>query len=148
MNPLMFLHILFTWLLANLLHPLLLALVMYLGDGDSLFLNGAGIITGLIQFSFYSMLISLPCLFLGWGLLYVIVSLKDSILVKFIAWMITTALLIIFEFMAIVFLVDEPVEIGLLIVVVPAIVSTWIAIGIRHKQFTNLVHQPGTNDPA
>ncbi|HEY6505112.1 MAG TPA: hypothetical protein VIZ28_14145 [Chitinophagaceae bacterium] len=143
----MFVHILFTWLLANLLHPLLLALAIYLPEGDTGFFSVAEFISVLIQVSFYSLIISLPCLFLGWGLLYVIVSTKDIILVKFIEWLFASAMLIVLELMGIIFLVDDSVEMEHLLFTLPAIGATWIAIAIRYKQFRNLIGEHKTNDP-
>jgi hypothetical protein len=142
----MFLHAFVTWLLANLLHPLIwFTYILITGDGNSDRFSAESFSILLVVF-FYSLIFSLPCLFLSWGLLHVIVFMKDNLAAKFIAWLFGAALLIFLEVWIIVLLITGGHESELLLLSVPPVAATWLAITIRWKQFKNLILQLKTNN--
>jgi hypothetical protein len=142
----MFSHAFTTWLLANLLHPLIWFIYLVSTGNNNSDTFSAESVSILLLVFFYSLIFSLPCLLLSRGLLQVIALTKDNFLVKFIAWLFANALLIVLEVWVIILLLTGGNEIELLLFSLPAIAATWLAIAIRWKQFKNLILQQKTND--
>jgi hypothetical protein len=140
----MFLHTFYTWLLANLLHPLMLAAGVIVTTGN-VNVNFNETINFLFQILFYSMLFSLPCLLLSWLFLGIIVFSGYLMPVKFILWLLVTALLIFLEVFIILYLSEEEIEWELLLFALPATAATWMAIAFRWNQFKNLITQQTKN---
>lgn len=142
----MFLHAFYTWLVANLLHPLMLAAGLIATTTVNVnFSFSSETISNLFQFLFYSMLFSLPCLLLSWLFLGIIVFSGYPWPVKFILWLFVTALLIFLEMFVILYLSEEEIEWELLLFALPATGATWIAIALRWNQFKNLIIQQTKN---
>ena len=141
----MFLHAFYTWLLANLLHPLMLAAGISITTGNVHFSLTGETISNLFEFLFYSMLFSLPCLLLGWLFLGIIVFSSYPGPVKFILWFLVTALVIFLEVFTILYLSQEEIEWELLLFAIPATGATWVAIALRWNQFKNLIIQQTKN---
>jgi hypothetical protein len=76
-------HVSATWLIANLLHPLV-ALIVFGGNSD-LNLDMVASVLGIIV---YSLLFSLPSLLLSFLAIYGIFKLPSSITVKYITWLV------------------------------------------------------------
>jgi hypothetical protein len=142
----MFSHTFTTWLLANLLHPLIWFVYLFITGNNNSDTFSAESVSLLLLVFFYSLIFSLPCLLLSRGLLQVISLTKENLLVKFIAWLFANALLIVLEVWVIILLLTGGNEPELLLFSVPAIAATWVAIAIRWKQFKNLILQQKTND--
>ena len=134
----MFLYTFNTWLLANLLHPLMILAAMIVTGEHTGDILSAESFAMLVIFVSFSALFSLPCLFLSWWLLQIIVWGREAMLMKFIAWLLITALLIILEVLAFLFLTAGEIEIEILLCALPAVAATWAAIVFRWKQFMNL----------
>lgn len=137
----MFLHTFNTWFLANLLHPLIMLAGMIATHEHANSIFSTESFSILVLGFIFSIFCSLPSLFLSWGLLQIIVSACDTILEKVIAWLLVTALLIVLEVLVIRLIINDQFEIRGLLLSLPAIAATWIAIGIRWKQFMNLSYQ-------
>ena len=142
----MFSHAFSTWLLANLLHPLIWFIFLVITGNNNNDTFSAESVSMLFIVFFYSLIFSLPCLLLSRGLLQVTAFMKDNHLVKFIAWFFGNALLIVLEVWVIILLLTGGKEIELLLYSVPAIAATWLAIAFRWKQFKNLILHQKTND--
>ena len=135
----MFLHTFYTWLLANLLHPLiffLAALIMREAPGFD-----QNLFEIFYLLLFYSFCFSLPCLLLGWLCLYLIICSPYSDDAKFILWLVTAASLIILEFLVILFIGDLT-DLALLLFSLPGVAALSASILIRYKQFKKLIHIP------
>ena len=134
----MFIHTFYTWLLANLVQPLLIAcFVFVLGEqGDySIYVNNG---LSLVMVLIYSIGYSLPCLLLGWFCLRIICALPYSIITRYMLWLITAAGLVVLEaFFVLVF--TYPGHSGLLIYAVPGVISAVIAVVFRFAQFRALI---------
>jgi hypothetical protein len=137
----MFLHAFNTWFLANLLHPLMMLAGMIATHEHHNNIFSTESFSILVLGFIFSIFCSLPSLFLSWWLLQIIVSACDTMLEKVIAWLLITALLIVLEVLVIRLIINDQIEIRGLLLSLPAIAATWIAIGIRWKQFMNLSYQ-------
>lgn len=140
----MFIYTLYTWLLANLLQFLMFIIFGIVTGSPAAALNPEDFI---IELSFLtaSLIISLPCLLAGWLFLYLIVCYPYSGTTKFLLWLITAAFLVFLEFLFILFISDF-VEPGFLKFSIPAIAAVIIAILIRYRQFSKLIHAPKINE--
>lgn len=136
----MFLHTLYTWLLSNLLHPFLFMIFLLVGEGSAGSFCSDNLI---IELSFFtaSLIISLPCLLVGWRCLYLIISFPFSGNSKFLIWLITAPVLVFLEFLFILFISDF-LEIEFLVFSIPGMTAAMISILIRYKQFRKLSHIP------
>jgi hypothetical protein len=142
----MFSHAFTTWLLANLLHPLIWFIYLVITGNNYNYTFSAESFSMLFIGFFYSLIFSIPCLLLSWCLLQIIAFMNDNHLVKFIAWLFGNALLIVLEVWIIILLLTGGKEPELLLFSLPAIAATWLAIAIRWKQFKNLILHQKTND--
>lgn len=137
----MFLHTFYTWVLANLLHPVMfLAAAFIIGDGDAPGFD-LGLFESYFLFLVYSFCISIPCLLLGWLTLYLILVSSYSGDAKFFLWLVTGPALIILEFLVILTLFNL-IELEILLFLLPGIASVGASILIRYQQFKKLVHTP------
>lgn len=133
----MFLHIFYTWLLANLLHPVFIFLGFYLMEGYPIFTGEA------LQFLFpvlvYLLLFSIPCLFIGWVCLYLVSITPFHNDAKFLMWLFVAPLLVFMEILVIL-LLEGKVDIEELVFALPGMVAVAVAILIRYVQFQNLIN--------
>jgi len=135
----MFRHTFFTWLLANSLHPVMFFIATVI-DGDALGFS-LGLFKTYFLFLTYSVSISLPCLFLGWLSLYIILITPNTDSTKFLLWLITAPALVLFEFIIILSLFDL-VEKEFLLFSLPGITAIVVAILARYQQFKKLIYTP------
>jgi len=135
----MFLHTFYTWVVANLLHPIIFFLAeLIVGETIGFDFN---LVAGYLLFLTYSVGISFPCLFLGWLSLYIILMTPNTDTAKFLLWLIAAPALILFEVIVILCLVGS-VEKELFLISLPGIAATGVAIGIRYPQFRKLIYTP------
>jgi hypothetical protein len=131
----MFLHIFYTWIVANLLHPVFIFLGFYIVDGYPIF-TGEG-----LQFFFpalmYSLLFSIPCLFIGWLCLYLVSITPFHNDTKFLMWLFVAPLLVFMEILVIL-LLEGNVDVEELVFALPGIGAVAVAILSRYVQFQNL----------
>lgn len=135
----MFLHTFYTWILANILHPVMLFLATIVVGGDFGF--NQNIFESYFLYLVYSFCISIPCLFLGWLSLFIIVVTPNPDDAKFVLWLVTAPALIIFEFLVILILFDST-ELKVLLFSLPGIVATGVSVLVRYQQFKKLSHTP------
>ena len=135
----MFLHTFYTWVLANLLHQVMVFFAILIVGEYSGF--NQDILETYFLFLVYSFCISIPCLLLGWLSLYIILSTPNSDDVKFLLWLVTTPAVILFEFLVILILFDL-IGLKVLLFSLPGVASVGASILIRYNQFKKLIHTP------
>jgi hypothetical protein len=131
-------HIINTWLLAHLIHSVLLvSIAFFLNKGESLSSDDETILACLI---FFSILVSSPYILISYGILVVFTRIDISITVKFFLWLLGASIIILAGMSAIYFYVEERITFKseILIIALPAIAAAWIAIAIRWRQFKRL----------
>jgi hypothetical protein len=134
----MFIHTFYTWLLANLLQPLLIScFVLLFGEQAGYYIHiSDGVSLFLLLVS--SLGYSLPCLLLGWFCLRIICALPYSIITRYMLWLITAAGLVILEaFFLLVF--TYPGHSGLVVYAVPGVIAAGISVIFRFTQFRALI---------
>ena len=135
----MFLHTFYTWILANILHPVMFFLAT-LVMGEAFGFN-QNLFENYFLYLVYSLFISVPCLFLGWLSLYIVLATPNPDDAKFVIWLVTAPALVLFEFLIILSLFDL-IELKPLLFSLPGIAATGISILIRYPQFNKLIHIP------
>ena len=133
----MFRHLLYTWLLANILHPVLFFLIQ-IGVGGSRPINQADLVESFLSFSAASLVFSAPCLLLGIAVLYLIRFTRFKLPARFILWLFASAMMVVLMFAGLLYFFLQNVELGELKFAFPAIAATWLAIIIRWRQFKDL----------
>jgi len=129
----MFLNVLYSWLIAQILHPILFAVSLWLLNGR--FFLDAGYI---FCFTAVSFVVSLPCLLLGWLCMGFIIHYNYTITGKFFIWLATSAVLVLLTLWIIILSFDGGVDPEALLAALPGILSIWLASVIRWKQFHKL----------
>jgi len=132
----MFLHTFYTWVIANLLHPILILLALHLMCGETVF--GDEFIRVYITAFIYSIVISVPCLLAGWFCVYLVSTIPLSVEAKFLIWLTIAPSLVFFEIF-IILLVTGYIEAELLLYSIPGMAATGIAILSRYKQFQKII---------
>jgi len=130
----MYLYVLATWLIANLVHPFMMYVVFGGGDFD---LDGFG-----MQFIFYSFVFSLPSLFLSFLAIYGISKLPASGAGKYIAWLITAPVIVFINYwLLFAVLFNLRIEKEEIDIMWPAIIAVVITIVVRYVSFFKNVAQ-------
>lgn len=132
----MFLHVFYSWLVAQVLHPLILILSIWIFNGS------AGYIPWSSYFFFFlfSAIVSLPCLLLGWLFFCLIVYSGYTFAAKFLLWLASAATLVILNLWIIILVFDNGLDSTDLMIASPGILSIWAASLMRLKQFQKLDH--------
>src|SRR4051812_25584855 len=139
----MFLFVSISWLLAQLVHPFMFLLGVYLLTGESLPPRSIVIIF------IFSAAISSPCLLFGWLFLSFIVHAAYIVALKFLFWLLTSAaLIVLIVWIGILIIGDEEDNfLRQFLVAVPAIISIWTVSILRFREFRNLIYkQTNTNN--
>ena len=129
----MFLHVFYSWLIAQVFHPVLFVVSLWLLGGwfpvnpEDVFF-----------FILISMLVSLPSLFAGWLFIGPIIHSNYTIAAKFFMWLASTAVLVILTLWIIILVLDGGRHLESLLAGTPGILSVWVASIIRLKQFQKL----------
>jgi len=133
----MFLHVCNSWLLAQLLHPLLFILSGYFWSGEPLPL------AAFIIIFVFSSIVSMPSLFLGWLFLSIIVYSEYVIPLKFIFWLLTSAALILLTIWILILVIGglEEEMLRNFLYAIPGIISIWVVSIIRYRKFRKLVDE-------
>ncbi|ANE52520.1 hypothetical protein [Flavisolibacter tropicus] len=135
-----FKHVLNTWLLSHLLHPFVF---LFFKNWISSYITWDDVVI----LAVVSIIISIPALLLGWFFLSFLNFNSDIPFVKQGLWLFLTALAIILNLLIILIIVGAPEEISEgFIFLIPAIVSSWIAILIRTQQFQYLFTSKSTDN--
>ena len=128
------LHVSGTWFWANLLHPFIMFFYFDFFDHSS----GSELFGVLFAIFIYSLIFSLPSLFISFLWVYLISKLPVSVRVKYIAWIVSAPLLVILNFMLISLLSGSDITFSELQIAIPAMIAVVIIILIRYKQFLNI----------
>ena len=130
----MYLYVAATWLIANLVHPLMLFLV-YGAEDFAMDILGFG-----LQFVIYSFLFSIPSLFLSFLVMYVIFKLPLSSAGRYISWVISAPVIVVINYW-LVFNVIFNTRMGKegLEFMLPAMIAVVLAILIRYASFFRAV---------
>lgn len=142
----MFLYTFNTWLIANLLHPLLIMAFGYMVYGHEGVLWYADIAKGYLLILGVSLLCSLPALLTGWLLLDIVVSSDHRSLARMVMWMICSVMLVFLEVLIIAIIIGEPLTSEVFFLALPGILAVCLAILIRYQQFQKLISSPETNN--
>lgn len=135
----MFIHTFYTWILANMIHPILwLFMPLFIQEEEGIsFINDVSV--GILMLvTFFTGLISFPCLLLGWQLLRIIAVIDYTKEAKFCMWTAAVLSLIIAESILIVLLVEVSVM-EMIWLIIPVSVASIIAICARYSLFIKLV---------
>ena len=131
------LHVSGTWFWANLLHPF----VMFFYLGYSGYQSGTEIFGVLFLIFLYSLVFSLPSLFISFLLIFLISMLPVTTVVKYLTWMIAAPVVVVLNFLLISLLAGGGIVFSDLHIAMPAMIAVVILILIRHKQFLNIISQ-------
>ena len=140
----MFLHTFYTWILSNLLHYILFIIILIITEGNPDIFDSSLFISAVIFFCL-SVIISLPCLLLGWLCLNLINASPYSGGIKFLLWLVTGPSLVFFEFLFILVLTNQ-IENEDFLVILPAMTAAGMSILIRYRQFEKLNYTPKIDD--
>lgn len=136
-------HVFNTWVLANLLHPVIFLMGSCIADGEVINLFGglaAALTAGILV-----MMVSFPSLLASWIIFPLICKLPYSTVGKFGCWLFIATCLPYLNAMLLLLILGDPEDnffITSLTISVLAMLSVAITICIRIKQFFQLFHQP------
>jgi hypothetical protein len=129
----MFLHVFYSWSLAQVFHQLLLAIFF----GWLYGLGGGWDLTIVILFI---ALLSTPCLLFGWLLLGIIAYSRYTVVTKFLLWIFTSTALVLANFWFVLLLYGiGDAQLSHVILAIPAVLSIWLASILRIRQFRKLI---------
>ena len=131
----MFLHVFYSWLIAQVFHPLLFMVLFYLSHGYVSHIDAGDIFVFLV----ISTIASSPCLLLGWLFLGVIVYSGYTGHAKFFLWLGTSAALVFLNFWCIILFFDPNILREYFVWMIPGILSIWISSILRFRQFQELI---------
>ena len=134
----MFVYTFYTWLLANIIHPVFL--IGYVGVLHRQ-LDFANFGEQYFLILFLSVILSFPAFLLGWIVLSLIRFTNFTITIKFLAWLFIVPFLIVLSLWS----MTKPYTNGffdaeLLMITIPAILSAWTSSAFRYKQFQKLIY--------
>jgi hypothetical protein len=127
----MFNHIFFTWLLSNLFHPV--CLLLFLMTESPGFFTMDGIVLGLYFFPI-SIILSLPCLFIGWCCLFVISRSPNPVEIRFILWLLIAPSLAFVDCLVVLGL-SGMMDKETLEFTIPAMIAASLAVLTRYSYF-------------
>ena len=134
-----------TWLLSNLLHPIFFITFGIIKAGFPGPIN-TEIFTLAGYVFLISLFISIPCLFLGWFSVKLIISstaISDDL--KFIIWLFLTPFLAFVEFLILLVILGS-LESDLLLYSLPGTFAAAFSVLIRYPQFNKIIHTSQTNN--
>jgi hypothetical protein len=142
----MFLHTFYTWLLANILHPLVLVgFVLTLHPEVAPYLLNSSFFEGFIYLAILSMVASFPCLLLSWGCLHLISAASHTIIASFFMWaIVTTSLIIVTGILVLDYY--ETLRLSFSDYLACPVITFAIAAVIRFKQFKRAIELSKINE--
>lgn len=141
MNRLLLLHTFSTWLVANLIHPVMMIFASLIMPEDFFNLHEEGGFIVLI--TFVLLLVSLPCLLAGWLCLMIIVPAPHSLQLRFLVWMVTAPCIIVSQGLLMMLIIGAGSKV--LIAFIPAMMAVILSVLIRYRQFKQLIVQHEIN---
>lgn len=134
----MFLHVFYSWVVANLLHPLVL-LAYFHSEVEEFSIEIPG--WGLLIFG-VSVLLSLPALIAGWVVMHLINRLPFDSISKYFTWLFLACCLPLVIFITIVLFMTKELRMSELEAIVPATISVAAALIIRAGYFFKRLREP------
>ena len=128
-------HVFYTWILANCLHPVMF--VIYELASSQGGLPAYDELSWAIFLFVLAFFVSLPCLMICWFVMGRILRCSASIMERFCMWLIA-ALLIVLLHAGLVMLLSKGPDPGILFAFGPALAAVFSSIVIRHEQFVIL----------
>ena len=126
-----FVHTLNTWLVANLIHPVVFIIYfLWLNDAEG---NNWG--AGFFLIGVFSFFASIPSLLLSWFLQYAITNTNFSLTEKFISWILSVVVAIFLNFAGLKLLYDVDVWTDIDEIMPPPVIAAILSILIRYRQF-------------
>jgi hypothetical protein len=132
-------HTFITWVVANLLHPLVWVLFIQLKNVEPVSIES---VQGLFLITVFTFIFSLPSLFLASLLLSLIAKSFQNINVRFVVWVFSVTVIPMINCLILDLIAEswkitgEAFELA-----IPATIATFIAVLIRYKQFSKLFIQ-------
>jgi hypothetical protein len=142
----MFLYIFNTWLIANLIHPLVIMAFGFVTYGHGGILLYADMAKGYLLVLGISLLCSLPFLLIGWFLLGIVILSKHTHLVRLVSWITASAIYVFLEVVSLALILGISLTPNTFSLAIPGILAVTAAITIRYKQFQKLISLPQTNN--
>ncbi|HTD94389.1 MAG TPA: hypothetical protein VK644_11270, partial [Chitinophagaceae bacterium] len=140
----MVLHTFNTWLLANVIHPLiwiLCAFVFFPAVINEF--HPDTLLRECVIIFIFSLLVSSPLFVLGCIFIRIVTQPRYTIPAAWSLWLATLILLIVFEAIVMMFFFDSAFF-GMYQLFLPSIIATCLAVCIRYRQFTRLYYSPET----
>jgi len=140
----MFIHTLLTWLLANVIHPIMMFVCLLIVSN----FNTAPepeMIAVAVPLILVSSILSIPALFISWLMLQVITQLMLTSEMKFLLWLLTAPAMILLQFLVMSVLMDL-IAMSEIELIIPAMLSALIAIPCRYNAFVKLVTPPAMEE--
>ena len=126
-----FIHTLNTWLVANLIHPVIFIIYfLWLNDAEG---NNWG--AGFFFIGVFSFFASIPSLLIAWFLQYAITNTNFSSAEKFISWIMAVVVAIFLNFAGLKLFFGVEVWAEIDEILPPPIIAAILSMLIRYKQF-------------
>lgn len=130
-----FLHVLYTWLLANILHPFVWIIAERIMYGNS----SGDFSTPIFLIFWVSFLFSIPAIFIAWAGSIAILNANYSGIEKLFLWYLAAISATAIDFKMVVYVFfGENLAINNFKIVLPALIATFLSISIRYKYFLQL----------
>ena len=127
----MFVHTFNTWLVANLIHPVIF-IIYFLWLNDT---GGNDWAAAIFFIGIFSFFLSIPSLLIAWFFQYVITNTNFSSWEKFVAWIMSVVVAIFLNFASLKLLFDVVTWSEIEEILPPSVMAAVLSILIRHKQF-------------
>lgn len=134
----MLLHTCYTWLVANLLHPLFIFCMMEMTNRSVIIFLDEDIFWLFINCLIFSIGYSLPYLLAGWVCLSLVSRVNFTINTRFWIWVVAATQLAVLELVLILAL-GKTMEPQILFFVLPGAAAACTAVLIRYRQFIKLL---------
>jgi hypothetical protein len=133
----MYSHVSYTWFFANVLHPFVVLLFFGISDYASV----ADLFGALFSVFIYSLIFSLPSLFISFLVVYLFSLSPASAITKYFCWMVVAPVVVVINYIFMFLLFGGEIFFSELEIALPAVIAVVITIIIRHKQFLILFNQ-------
>lgn len=127
----LFAHIFKTWLLAQLLHPLMMIIYIFFFDS----VEPESWISAVFFIFIFSLFASIPSLIIAWILLYVISNAELASGEKLIAWFVCVMAAIVFNFILVSIATGEVIDSEIYELLPPPLAAAVLSILVRVESF-------------
>lgn len=145
----MYQYVLYSWFLANVMHPLCYLLMNLLREQS---FNYQDLVFGIIYFiplCLFSFFITLPSLLMGWLVMAMLTKIRCRVLQKFWMWLICIVPIILINLVCLMIVIKEPfslaevseLRIEQALILFPPIISAILASVFCFKRFETVFNQ-------